>query len=180
MVYAGHQRLAGFEDQLQEAVVVPFCGRGIEDQELIDAVGDELQPRDRIGQVVEDALEQADIEAFAADLGPHVEQVTQFESDLFVRPAEVFLEEPGLVDPVCPHIEPEGVRAEFARQEAVSATIARAIDEAFPAQTGRIEQLEQRSKLRRVDRADCPFRRHLVIAVDRAHVGGQGDVRVPR
>src|SRR5436190_15931359 len=166
MVDAGHRVLDALPEELQAPVFVPGRARGVEDEYLVGAVGNTLQRRDRIGQVVEDPLEQADVEPLVSQAFARLEQVEYFESDLLVRLAEVPLQESGLLDPMVPHIEAEAVRAEIARQEAVATGVARAVQEALAIEATRVEALQERSKFRGIDQL------HALGATPRTAISG--------
>ena len=92
----------------------------------------------------------------------------------------MLLEEAGLLDPMLPDIESEAGRAQVARQKAVAAGIARAVQESLPAEALRIEALEQRLKLRRSDHGYVVGGLRAAVSFDTPEVGPEGDVHVPR
>src|SRR5438067_12146630 len=81
-----------------------------------------------------------------------------------------------------PDVESETVRAEVACQEAVSARVTRTIEESLAREAVRIQPLEDRSQLRRIDerlgRIGAIQRR--AVSVDSTDVRSEGDAHVPR
>ena len=130
------------------AVRQAMAGRGGQDQQLLRHVGGDAKPADRIGQVVEDALEEGDVERLEPQLR-QVVQVTCLEARLGRRVLSMLGQEPGLVDPKVADIEAEGpAGAEILGGERVRAAVARTVEHAAAPKALGIDAREQSGEAR--------------------------------
>jgi hypothetical protein len=179
----GHGVGRRLESQLEEPVRLVLRRRRIQDDDLPGPVGDGLEGRDRIGQVVEDPFEQADVEALGADLLVDLAEIAEGKSDPVPVGGQVLLEKLRLLDPVIPDVEAKRVLgAQIVGHHAVPAAVAGHVEEPLSAEPPGIDGLQQGTDLVGVDDPHGEPRsvRGLDVALAGPHARGDLDVDVPR
>jgi hypothetical protein len=123
----------------QHVIGKPSDGRRVHDQQLLREVGRDSKSGDRLGQVVEDAVEERHVEPLEAEPREVVE-VAHLEGDVVARALSIRCQEACLLDPQRAHVEPEAIAgSKLLGPEEIPAAVARAIEHAASLQAIRVD-----------------------------------------
>ena len=139
----GDRTGAGLFEGGQQAVRQVDARPGVHDHHLARQVGRHAQRGQRLGQVVEDPVEQRHVERLEPEPRQLVE-VLHLEPHPVARRGPVACEEAGLLDPVLAHVDPKALAgAAVARPVQEAAAVARDVQHAAPLEPAGKEVVER-------------------------------------